>query len=166
MFCLLIHLRYGLVLGKVRRGLTDGRTCGGVLQMRWLLRRLGIRRPHERRVITPTHEGVVSSVWQSSHNSGFIHHMGIMLLTGTTPKKSYTRSSPASESLNNPIPLLSTHCVWLERDRPNEQELLHLKEKTLILGRVRLWRQLIYVQWKMLFTLFLCSSPNNFGVFC
>lgn len=40
-----------------------------------------------RLVITPAHEGTVSSVWQSSHNSGLIHHMGIMLLTGRTPQE-------------------------------------------------------------------------------
>ena len=97
--------------------------------MRWLLGRLGNQRPHGRRVITPAHEGVVSTVWQSRHNSGLIHHMGIMPLTGTAPKKSYTRSSPASDSLNNPIPLLSTHCVWLERERANEQELLSERKK-------------------------------------
>lgn len=101
---------HGLGLAKVRGEVTEKRTSGGV-QMMWLLKRLGIQQPHGRRVITPTHEGVLSRVWQSSHNSGLIHHMGIMQLTGTTPKKSYTRSSPASESLNNPIPLLSTHCL-------------------------------------------------------
>lgn len=119
-----------LGLGKIGRGeITESKTCGGVLQMRWLLGRLGNQRPHGRRVITPAHEGVVSTVWQSRHNSGLIHHMGIMPLTGTAPKKSYTRSSPASDSLNNPIPLLSTHCVWLERERANEQELLSERKK-------------------------------------
>lgn len=108
-FCLHSVHCYGLGLTKFRE-VTEKRTCGGV-QMRWLLKRLGIQRPHGRRAITLTHEGVVSSVWQSSHNSGLIHHMGIMQLTGTTPKKSYTRSTPASQSLNNPIPLLSTHCL-------------------------------------------------------
>ena len=81
--------------------------------MRWLPGRLGSRRPHGRRVITPVREGAVSSVWQSSHNSGLIHHMGIMPLAGTTPTKSYTRSSPAWESLNSPIPLPSTHTLRL-----------------------------------------------------
>lgn len=117
-----------------------------------------IGKPVASRVITPAHEGVVSSVWQSSHNSGFIHHMGIILLTGTTPKKSYTRSSPASESLNNPIPLLSTHCVWLERERANEQELLTERKNTFILGRVPLQRRPIYVQRKMVVFLFFMLS--------
>lgn len=98
-----------------------------------ILGRLGNQQPHGRRVITPAHEGAVSSVWQSTHNSGLIHHMGIMPLTGTTPKKSYTRFSPASEHLNNPIPLLSTHGVWSERERANEQELL-TERKHICLG--------------------------------
>lgn len=110
-----------LMLG---RGVTEMSVSGGVLQMRWLLGGLGSPQPNGRRVITLAHEGAVSSVWQSSHNSGLIHHMGIMPLTGTTPKKSYTRSSLALESLNNPFPLLCTHNVWFERERANEQELL------------------------------------------
>lgn len=40
-----------------------------------------------RRVITRAHEGAASSVWQSSHNSGLIHHMGTLLLTGRTPQE-------------------------------------------------------------------------------
>lgn len=56
--------------------------------------------------------------------------MGIMLLIGAAPKKFYTRTNPASESLNNPIPLLSAHRVSLERDRAIEEELLtERKEK-------------------------------------
>lgn len=121
-----------LVLGKVGREVTERRMCGGVLQMRWLLGRLGNQQPHGRRVITPAHEGAVSSVWQSSHNSGLIHHMGIMPLTGTAPKKSYTRSSPASEKPEQPHPPSEhTHCVWLERERANEPELLTERKKHL-----------------------------------
>lgn len=143
-----------LGLGKIGRGeITASKTCGGVLLMRWLLGRLGNQRPHGRRVITPAHEGVVSTVWQSRHNSGLIHHMGIIPLTGTAPKKSYTRSSPASDSLNNPIPLLSTHCVWRkERGQMSRnywvKERKKQKKKTFILGRVPLQRQTIYVQQK------------------
>lgn len=85
--------------------------------------------------------------------------MGIIPLTGTTPKKSYTRSGPASESLNNPIPPLSTHCVWLERERANEQELLTERKNTFILGHVPLQRQPIYVSWKMVVFLFFMLSP-------
>lgn len=107
--------------------------CGGMLQMRWLLRRLGNQQPHARQVITPAHEGPVSSVWQSSHNSGLIHHMGIMPLTGTAPKKSYTRSSPVLESLNNPIPLLSTQSFgWKERGQMGRS--YWLKEKNIYFG--------------------------------
>lgn len=114
LYLLPVHFNIMVGVGLSRKG---GNMRGGVPKMWWLLGRLGNQRPRGRRVITPAHEGAVSSVWQSSHNSGFIHHMGIMPLTGTTPKKSYTRSSPASESLNNPIPPLSTHCVWLESKR-------------------------------------------------
>lgn len=141
--CILVQC-YGLLLSKVRQEVSDGRTWGGVLQMSWLPRRLGIQQPHERRVITPTHEGVATSVWQSSHNSGLIHHMGIMLLTGTTPKKSYTRSNLASESLNNPSPLLCTHCLVGET-QAKWTGVIDLKKKTFILGCVPLWKQLVYV---------------------
>lgn len=62
--------------------------------------------------------------------------MGIMLLIGAAPKKFYTRTNPASESLNNPIPLLSAHRVSLERDKAIEEELL--TERKEILGHVSL----------------------------
>lgn len=54
------------------------------------------------------------SVWQSGHNSGLIHHMGIMPHAGTTAEKSYTRSSPASDAINNTLPHGPSQCL-LER---------------------------------------------------
>lgn len=61
--------------------------------------------------------GSSSSAWQSSHNSRLIHQMGIMLHTGTTPKKSYTRLAQHLNSLNNPTLLLSTFWICLGREK-------------------------------------------------
>lgn len=140
------------VLGKVEKG-----SYWEVNVWRWLLGGLGNQRPHGRRVITPAHEGAMSSVWQSSHNSGLIHHMGIMPLTGTTPKKSYTRSSPASKSLNSPIPLLSTHSVSGWNERVNEQELLTERKKHLSWAVSQSEGGPFVEKWLCSF----CSSQNN-----
>lgn len=61
---------------------------------------------------------------QSGHNTGLIHHMGITLLAGTATEKSYTRSRPATESINIPLPPTGARGACLRRDRPNGQELL------------------------------------------
>lgn len=42
-------------------------------------------------VITPTREGTESSAWQSSDNSGLIHHMGITQLSGKKKKNKTTK---------------------------------------------------------------------------
>lgn len=67
-------------------------------------------------------------VWQSGHNSGLIHHMGIMLLTGTTTEKSYTRSRPATESINSPLPHRRSQCL-LEKRQAKWTRIIELKVK-------------------------------------
>lgn len=81
---------------------------GSALQMRRLLGKLGSQQqPHWRWVITWTRERTECGAWQSSDNSGLIHHRSIMLLTGTEPKEILDQASLRSQ--NNPIPLQNTH---------------------------------------------------------
>lgn len=112
--------------------------------------------------------GRSSSAWQSSHNSRLIHQMGIMLHTGTTPKKSYTRLAPHLNSLNNSTLLLSTFWICLGREKRQMSRSYWLKKSTntFVLGRSK-GNSFMFCE-KCPCSCYLCflfCCLNNFGIF-
>lgn len=121
-----------------------------------------------RRVITQAHEGAVSSVWQSSPNSGLIHHMGIMLLTGRTPQEILYQVQPIFRKPKQSHPP-SGHTLRLVGMREDKRAGVFDGKKKITFALDYIPQQstpfLFSEKWLCCcYSCFIFSSPNNFGI--